>query len=204
MKDYAQRYPQLVRVFELPLRTFENRPIMGMEIARNVTDTTDGRPSYVQIGTHHAREWPANEAALEFGIELIKNYTRDATYNRGFDARLDSIVENARTVVVPVMNVDGFDVTIESEGLNPDGSYEDPVDSGGSSGDQGNGSGAYKRKTCTDHDEPANEAIPCIARTSYLATPDPTDGPDDPAGPRRRPEPQLRRRVGRPGHLERP
>ena len=181
MKDYAQRYPQLVRVFELPLHTFENRPIMGMEIARNVTDTTDGRPTYVQIGTHHAREWPANEAALEFGIELIKNYTRDATYNRGFDARLDSIVENGRTIVVPVMNVDGFDVTIESEGLNPDGSYEDPVDSGGSSGDQGNGSGAYKRKTCTDHDEPANEAIPCIARTSYLATPDPTDGPDDPA-----------------------
>ena len=26
------------------------------------------------VGTHHAREWPSNEATQEFGLELINGY----------------------------------------------------------------------------------------------------------------------------------
>lgn len=179
LRALATRYPRLVRLVELPLRSRENRPILGIEIAENVDNAPDGRPVYVQIGTHHAREWPANEATLEFGIELIKNFTRDPSYNRPIDPRLDRIVREARTFVIPVMNVDGFDATIESEGLNPDHSFQDPVDSGpgeNGSGDQANGSGAYKRKTCFDPD-PAQQPIPCLARTSSRASANPSDLP---------------------------
>lgn len=179
LRALAGRYPGLVRLVELPLRSREGRPILGIEIAENVDRPADGRPAYVQIGTHHAREWPANEATLEFGIELIKNFTRDPGYNRPIDPRLDRIVREARTFVIPVMNVDGFDATIESEGLNPDHSFEDPVDSGTSpngSGNQANGSGAYKRKTCFDPD-PALQAIPCLARSSSRASANPDDQP---------------------------
>ena len=165
-------------MFELPIRTTEGRAIMGIEIAQGVGAPTDGRPLMVQIATHHAREWPANESALEWGYELIKNFTRDPSYNQPFDPELDAVVRDSRSFVIPVMNVDGFDATIESEGRNPDGSYEDPVDSGGTSGDQGDGSGAYKRKTCSDPD-PALQAIPCIARTSFHESADPTDTPED-------------------------
>ena len=104
---------------------------MGIEIARGVGSPTDGRPMMIQVGTHHAREWPANESTLEWGYELIKNFSR---------AQLQPAVRrkarpvNARSFVIPVMNMDGFDATIESEGRNPDGSYEDPVDSGGEPG----------------------------------------------------------------------
>jgi hypothetical protein len=183
LKDLRDANPTLVRLFELPRRTTEGRAIMGIEIARGVGSPTDGRPVMVQVGTHHAREWPANESTLEWGYELIKNFTRDPTYNRPFDPELDRVVNESRSFVIPVMNVDGFDATIESEGRNPDGSYEDPVDSGGepgrdTSGDQSEGSGAYKRKTCTDPD-PALQALPCIARTSYHASPDPTDTASD-------------------------
>jgi murein tripeptide amidase MpaA len=75
----------------------------------------------VTVGTHHAREWPSNEATQDFGLELINGYksgNRDLTSDR----------QKGRTFVIPVLNVDGFDMTIESEGMNPDGSYVDPVD----------------------------------------------------------------------------
>jgi hypothetical protein len=164
LKDLAAANPGFVRVFSLPLKSLEGRDIMGIEIAENVAAPPDGRPVYVQIGTHHAREWPANEATQEFGLDLIN------AYKSGSDPRMVSIVKNARTFVIPVMNVDGFNASIESEGLNPDGSLEDPVDSGGTSGDQSEGSGAYKRKTCSDWENKANEAIPCLARTYDAAT----------------------------------
>lgn len=157
LKDTAAANPGLVRTFTLPQRTIEGRQIMGIEIAENVNAAPDGRPSFVMVGTHHAREWPSNEATQEFGLELINGY-------KSGNADLKAIVQKGRTFVIPVLNVDGFDMTIESEGLNPDGSYTDPVDSGDSSGDQANGSGAYKRKNCRAQD-PAEQAIPCIDRT---------------------------------------
>ena len=168
LKSLRDAHPTLVRLFELPTRTTEGRAIMGTEIAENVGQPTDGRPVMIQVGTHHAREWPANESTLEWGYELIKNFTRDPTYSQPYDPQLDSVVRNSRTFVIPVMNVDGFDATIESEGRNPNSSYEDPVDTPGSSGDQSEGSGAYKRKTCTDPD-PVRQALPCIAGASYHA-----------------------------------
>ena len=98
-----------------------------------------------------------------------------STATRPVSRKLSRIVREARTFVIPVLNVDGFDKTIESEGLNPDGSYVDPVDSGGTSGDQAEGSGAYKRKNCRAQD-PAEQAIPCLARTY-----DPASGDDQSA-----------------------
>jgi hypothetical protein len=172
LKDTAAANPGLVRTFALPQRSIEGRQIMGIEIAENVDAPPDGRPAFVMVGTHHAREWPSNEATQEFGLELINGY-------KSGNPDLRAIVQKGRTFVIPVLNVDGFDMTIESEGLNPDGSYTDPVDSGGTSGDQAEGSGAYKRKNCRAQD-PAEQAIPCIDRTY-----DPADGDDQSAHPDR-------------------
>jgi murein tripeptide amidase MpaA len=166
LKDTAAANPRLVRVFALRQRSIEGRQIMGIEIAENVTAAPDGRPAFVTVGTHHAREWPSNEATQEFGLELINGY-------KSGNPDLTKIVKNGRTFVIPVLNVDGFDMTIESEGLNPDpaAGYTDPVDSGGTSGDQAEGSGAYKRKNCRAQTL-AEQAIPCIDRTYNPATGD--------------------------------
>ena len=130
LKRLAEANPGLVRLTALPLQSWEGRDIMGIEIAENVAAPADGRPVYVQVGTHHAREWPANEATLEFGFELINGY-------KAGNARLAGIVRGARTFVIPVLNVDGFDVTIKSEGLTPGGNYTNPMNSGTASGSQG-------------------------------------------------------------------
>ena len=110
----------------------------------------------VQVGTHHAREWPANESTLEWGYELIKN-SRATPLQPALEPELDTVVNDSRSFVIPVMNVDGFDATIESEGRNPDGSYEDPVDSGGEPG----------RDTSGDQ---ARARAPTSARTARIPT----------------------------------
>jgi hypothetical protein len=155
----AQENPGFVRLFTLPGRTWEGREILGVEIAERVTETGDGRPAYIQVGTHHAREWPAAEATVEFGLELVQGY-------KDGDPRLAEIVRNARTFIIPVLNADGFDATIQAEGLAPGGSYADPLDPGGPSGTTSAGTGAYKRKNC----RPADPSRPvligeCLAQT---------------------------------------
>ena len=175
LKATAAANPGLVRVFALPGLTVEGRQIMGIEIAENVVGAPDGRPAFVTVGTHHAREWPSNEATQEFGLELINGY-------KNGNAELTAVVKNARTFVIPVLNVDGFQMTIQSEGLNAanGGNYTDPLDSGTSSGDQSLGTGAYKRKNCRAQD-PAEQAIPCINRT-FPPPEDDTDPPNNDRG----------------------
>jgi hypothetical protein len=158
MKDLAAANPGLVRTFTLPLRSLEGRAIMGVEIAENVGAPPDGRPEYVMVGTHHAREWPANEGTMEFALDLVQGY-------KGGNPELRSIVQGGRSYFIPVLNVDGFNATIVSEGLAPGGSYVDPVNTGGSAGNHVLGSGAYKRKSCSDWGDKAREAMPCVART---------------------------------------
>jgi len=55
--------PDLVRPITLNHQTYEGRPVEGIEIASNV-NARDGRPSFLQLGVHHAREWPSGEHAI--------------------------------------------------------------------------------------------------------------------------------------------
>ncbi len=100
MQALATRYPDKVRMFEYPLRSLEGRKVYGLEIAANVHEP-DGRPVVAMDGTHHAREWPAAELPLMFAYDLLETY--------GTDPRTTAILDNARVVITPVMNPDGFE-----------------------------------------------------------------------------------------------
>ena len=201
LRTLAAQNPGLVRLIVLPRRSVEGREILGIEIAEGVDRTDDGRPTFVNLGAHHAREWPSAEAPMEFAYDLIRRY-------RAGDARWADVVRNLRTVIIPVINVDGFAATIASER----NSLADPADDAPSGVEQGFGIGAYKRKNCSTGD-PVTERQPCVLRTRQAADPgqpirrfpDPTARTSRPwrfpvPRPRRRPQPQLRRAVGRPGH----
>ena len=58
------------------------------------------------MGVHHAREWPSSEHAMEFGYDLLTNY--------GKSARTTRLVNATRTIVVPIVNVDGFNLSREA------------------------------------------------------------------------------------------
>ncbi len=107
MRDLAEANPDLVTPLTLPNETYEGRTVQGLEITTNPGNKTDGKPVFLQMGVHHAREWPSGEHAMEWAYELIQGY-------RGNDARLKPLVENTRTIVIPIVNPDGFNTSREA------------------------------------------------------------------------------------------
>jgi hypothetical protein len=99
MRMLAKKYPTKARLLELPHKTIEGRTVYGLEIATNVK-AKDGRPVFYNDGCHHAREWPAAEVPIMWAFDLLENYSKDK--------RIKAIVDNVRNIVVPVVNVDGY------------------------------------------------------------------------------------------------
>lgn len=104
----AAAHPGLVRRVSLPKTSVEGRELAGVEIASNVNKTDDGRPVYVVMGAHHAREWPSAEVNMEFALDLAGKY--------GTDPRITKLLDSVRVYVFPVINPDGF---VDSRGEVP-------------------------------------------------------------------------------------
>ena len=101
LRQLAAQSPTLVRLITLSRRSVEGREILGVEISDNVLSRTDGKPVFLMIGLHHAREWPSGELSIEFAIDLVENF--------GVSERVTELLRKVRVIVVPVLNVDGFE-----------------------------------------------------------------------------------------------
>ena len=99
MRALAKRFPNKAKLIALPHKTLEGRTVYGLEICTDV-NRRDGRPVFYQDGCHHAREWPAAEVPIMWAFDLLENYNKDK--------RIKAIVDNVRTIIVPVVNVDGY------------------------------------------------------------------------------------------------
>jgi hypothetical protein len=132
----AEQRPDLVELFTLPHRSLDGREVFGVEIGKDVRGPDRGLPTFLMLGLHHAREWPSGEHAMEFAVDLVNNY--------GTDRRITDLVDRSRVVVVPVVNVDGFDLS------RTDGGVIDlrEADDGGIVSILGTPGNAYKRKNC--------------------------------------------------------
>ena len=168
MKTLATRHPGLVKLIELPHKSLEGRPILGVEISQDV-NASDGKPVYMQLGVHHAREWPAGEHPMEWAYELVTKY--------GSDARTTDLVNRVRTIVIPIVNPDGFNMSREGgfsladpfEAIDPN-----PLPQGATAygllccSDTIEEAAAYKRKNCrlADGQAPAAGACAEAARSA--------------------------------------
>jgi hypothetical protein len=154
MKRLAHENPDLVRPITLNNKTYEGRPVEGIEIATS-PNARDGRPVFLQMGVHHAREWPSGEHAMEWAFELINGY-------RNGDARVRSLVTNTRTIVVPIVNPDGFNTSREAgELFGNSGGHATDVDGSGDISDPefilaaSTHPNEYRRKNCRFPEGPA-------------------------------------------------
>jgi Zinc carboxypeptidase len=107
MKKLVDENPGVVRPITLPHKTWEGRTVSGIEITTNVDNLRDGKPVFLQMGVHHAREWPSGEHAMEWAYELVNGY-------KAGNARTVNLVRNARTIVIPIVNPDGFNISREA------------------------------------------------------------------------------------------
>jgi len=146
--------PGLVRGFTLPFPTREGKDVLGIEIASDVGAVDDGRPTMVMLGLHHAREWPSGELTMEFAHELVNGF--------GSDERITTLLESARVVVVPVVNADGFEKSI-NDGLLVD---LREVDNGGTVSILGTPANTYKRKNCAIDGVETTPPLACDAAKS--------------------------------------
>jgi hypothetical protein len=159
MKRLAREHPDLVKPITLNHTTYEGRPVEGIEITTN-PGARDGKPVFLQMGAHHAREWPSAEHAMEWAYELILGYRRG-------DAQTKRLVETTRTIVVPVINPDGFNASREAGELLGAGDGR-----GGSADDETvnilTHPNEYRRKNCRMLD--GSEAGSCLQPAFGLAS----------------------------------
>jgi hypothetical protein len=131
LKKLVATYPDLVKPLTLPLKSVEGRPVEGVEITSHVNER-DGKPVFLQMGVHHAREWPSVEIPFEWMFDIVQSY--------GKDPKVTDLLDHARVIFVPLVNPDGFV-----------SSREDPAgegEGGGGTASGAVGTFAYRRKTC--------------------------------------------------------
>ena len=106
MKTLASRNPNLVKPLTLPFKTLTGLPVQGIEISEDVKER-DGKPVFLQMGIHHAREWPSGEHAIEWAYELVNGYKAE-------NAQVRRLMRTTRTIVIPVVNPEGFNTSREA------------------------------------------------------------------------------------------
>ena len=156
MKALAEKHKGFVKLLELPHKSVEGKTIYGIEIATGVNASKaadDERPSFLLMGLHHAREWPSGEHTMEFAYDLVQGYLAG-------NPRIKPLVEQARTVLIPVVNADGFEKSV-NDGLTFDLriiNEHDPLDNTISLATPNN---AYKRKNCRPFDGVDGVPVAC-------------------------------------------
>lgn len=98
MDRLAEEYPDLVEKFTLPEESSEGRESYGLVISDDVANADD-KPAFVDVALHHGNEWPSAELTMEYAIEVVENAD---------DPKYADLLDSARLVVVPVVNVDGL------------------------------------------------------------------------------------------------
>ncbi|MEV0967589.1 M14 family zinc carboxypeptidase [Microtetraspora glauca] len=99
MLTLSDQHPDLVKHITLPHKTRQGREVYGIEVSSDV-NSSEGKPVLFMMGMHHGNEWPSGEHTLEFAYDLINN--------AGKDPQITRLLDQARVIFVPVVNVDGF------------------------------------------------------------------------------------------------
>ena len=104
MRELHQRFPNTTRLLTLKHRTVEGRALHGIEIATGAakSSTASGVPADGRDGQGVA----PGKKAIEYAYDLLQNFRRPAG-----DPRAERIVRATRTIVVPIINPDGFAIS---------------------------------------------------------------------------------------------
>src|SRR3954447_3452719 len=130
LAQMVKDHPGLVRPVTFG-KSYQGRDIQGIEVADNVAASDDGRPVYLLVALHHAREWPPAEIAMEFAHMVTEGF--------GHDDQITNLLRRERIVIVPIINPDGFNA---ARGTDPDPA-DTLMNNGGSLQDNTDGASPY-------------------------------------------------------------
>jgi len=103
------QYPQIAKVYDIgdsweKSRGIADRDIWAIKISDNVTQEED-EAEILFIGCHHAREWISVEVPFYLAKYLVENYDTDPL--------IRSYVDNGEIWIVPMLNPDGHQYSID-------------------------------------------------------------------------------------------
>ena len=79
----ARKYPKVVRPSPSPTAPCSASRSAASRSPGTPTASRDGKPVFLMMGAHHAREWPSAEHAMEFAYDLLQNVRASAARRRG-------------------------------------------------------------------------------------------------------------------------
>ncbi len=145
-----------VRLLTMPTPSLLGVTVYAVEIATDVA-TADGRPVVMHDGMHHCREWPSGEMPMMWAHELLESY--------GQDPVITGIVDNARTIILPLVNPDGFNRTVEAAAITGQTSDNDLIGLGFPLALTGNGDMHRKNLRAPSNTGPLEPTGPIVAGT---------------------------------------
>ncbi len=102
-------YPQIAKVYDIgnsweKNQSIADRDILAIKISDNV-ELEEDEPEVLFTGAHHAREWISVEVPFNLAKYLVENYATDPI--------IQSYVDNVEIWIVPMVNPDGHQYSID-------------------------------------------------------------------------------------------
>ena len=107
LQDTSNKYSRITELYSNRGSTYEERTVWMMKISDNPETQEDDEPELLFVGAHHGNELIANEMA----IYIIKTFTE----GYGHDPRITWMVDTHQIWVVPMLNPDGTEYTLNVE-----------------------------------------------------------------------------------------
>ncbi|KAF9175364.1 hypothetical protein BGX21_003623 [Mortierella sp. AD011] len=108
IKDFylqiADDYPELITFIPSIGKTVEGRDIFAIKLtAKGKDGSVKEKPQIWWQGLQHAREWA--------GGSTVQYLTHHFATNYGKNTQITSILDDTEFIIVPIMNIDGYDYT---------------------------------------------------------------------------------------------
>ncbi|XP_072099753.1 carboxypeptidase D-like [Mobula birostris] len=104
LKDLAQAYGAHARLFSIG-QSIENRSLWVMEISTTPGVEVPGKPKFKYVGNMHGDETVSRQVLLYLIQYLLQSY--------GHDERVDRLVNTTDIYILPSLNPDGFERSVE-------------------------------------------------------------------------------------------
>ena len=101
---YEMESSPVAKVFNIG-SSIEGRDILAVRISDNPEVDQPDKPKVLLVGGHHAREWISVDVPYYIALHLVDSY--------GVDPEVTALVDNGVIWVVPLLNPDGHQYTVD-------------------------------------------------------------------------------------------
>lgn len=110
-KSLSQKYSNIANLTSIG-RSVEGRELWVMRVTRDPTADVPGKPKFKYVGNMHGDETVSRQVLIYLVEYLLQRY--------GEDQRVTELVNNTDIYILPSMNPDGFEKSVEGDCVGKD------------------------------------------------------------------------------------